>query len=84
MTELIVTTPDTLSDLLYAAVRRAQQEHEETPVSPYMTAKEAAQYLRVGMSTLYGLAERGEVPSSKLGGKILFDRRQLDNHLCSD
>ena len=48
-----------------------------------MTLKEAANYLRLSCSTLYKLARRGKVPSSKVGGTRRFNRKTLDDWLMS-
>lgn len=46
--------------------------------SPYLTARQAAAYLHLNEKKLYALANSGEVPAARVGGKWLFPRRLLD------
>ena len=46
-----------------------------------MTAREVARLLRLAPSTVYDLARRGELPSTKLGGSVRFLRPQIELHL---
>jgi len=52
-----------------------------TPLIPaYLTAEEAAVYLQVGRSTIYELISSGEVPSVRLGKRIVrIKKTDLDN-----
>jgi excisionase family DNA binding protein len=47
----------------------------------YLTAREAAEYLGLSTSTIYKLAERGEVPAGKVGGSWRFSREALDRFI---
>ena len=51
------------------------------PESPCLTAKQAAAYLHLNEKKLYELANSGEVPAARVGGKWLFPRRLLDEWL---
>ena len=44
----------------------------------WMTIEETARYLQLGKTALYDLAREGTVPSSKVGSKWLFSKRDLD------
>lgn len=46
--------------------------------TPIMNAREAALFLKVGKSTLYELARRGEIPFFTLGKTMRFRRDELD------
>jgi excisionase family DNA binding protein len=46
--------------------------------SPYMTAEEAATYLRFPKKRIYGLTSRGEIPHRKQDGRLVFRRDELD------
>ncbi len=48
-----------------------------TTESPYLTIAEAASYLRVSLRTAYGLAERGELPTVRVGGQYRILRDEL-------
>lgn len=57
-----------------AQKRRKQME-------AYMTAKEAADYLKLAERTLVRLAHEGKIPGVKIGGQWRFRRALLDEYL---
>ena len=67
------TTPATDLDALAAAL--AERLHLSEP-SPWMTTAEAADYLRVSVRWLR--QHLGQVPHSKVEGRLFFSRRDLD------
>ncbi len=50
----------------------------------WMSTEEAAQYIRLGKTVLYGMAQDGTIPSSKVGNKWLFSKSDLDAWLRSN
>lgn len=50
-------------------------------VSPYLTAAEAALYLRTTVQGIYALVKRGRVRPMPGSGKLLFTREALDKYL---
>ena len=44
----------------------------------WMTINELAQYLKMSRTKLYGMAQRGEIPVSKIGNQWRFDREEVD------
>ncbi len=52
---------------------------KQTITSPYLTAEEAAAYLRIELQTLYN--RRKEIPSMPGTRKLLFKIEDLDNWL---
>jgi excisionase family DNA binding protein len=46
--------------------------------SDVLKSKEAAQFLRADYCTLMRKAKNGEVPSFRIGGKVLFRRSTLE------
>ena len=44
----------------------------------WLTLEEAAQYLKIGKSTLYDLARKGKIPAHKMGRAWRFDVEELD------
>jgi excisionase family DNA binding protein len=58
-----------------------------TPVlalaSPYLTATEAAAYLRSTVQGIYSLVKRGRVKPMPGSGKLLFTREALDRYLST-
>ncbi|BAL22414.1 helix-turn-helix transcriptional regulator [Azoarcus sp. KH32C] len=57
------------------------QEPLAVPESPCLTARQAAVYLHLNEKKLYELANSGEVPAARVGGKWLFPRKLLDDWL---
>lgn len=57
----------------------------ETPViSPYLTASEAAAYLRTTVQGIYSLVKRGKLkPMPGRPGRLLFTREILDQYVSS-
>ena len=49
----------------------------------WLTVIEAAQYLKMGRSTDYKLAQEGKLPSHKLGRQWRFHAKELDKWLKS-
>ncbi|MCC5903164.1 MAG: helix-turn-helix transcriptional regulator [Halomonas sp.] len=54
----------------------------------YLTTAEVADYLRLKERKVYDLARQGQIPCSRVTGKLLFPRQQVDlwvlNHLEGD
>lgn len=46
-----------------------------------MTVSEVAAFLKVSTQTIYNLAKRGSLPSTKLGGRLIVLRPQLEDFL---
>jgi excisionase family DNA binding protein len=49
----------------------------------YMDVSRAALYLCCSKSRIYDLARRGEIPSFKFGGRLLFSSREIDESLAA-
>jgi excisionase family DNA binding protein len=50
-------------------------------VTEWLTLDELATYLKRGRSTLYRMAQRGELPASKIGRTWRFERGAIDEWL---
>jgi PTS system nitrogen regulatory IIA component len=48
------------------------------PNDKWMTIEQLAAYLKVSRTKLYGLAQGGDIPASKLGTQWRFDREEID------
>lgn len=44
----------------------------------WMTIEEVADYLKLSRSKLYNMAQRGDIPCSKVAGRWRFYRREVD------
>jgi excisionase family DNA binding protein len=51
--------------------------------SPYLTASEAAAYLRTTVQGIYSLVKRGRLHPMPGSGKLLFTREALDRYLAT-
>ena len=49
----------------------------------FLTTSEAAEYVRLGERKLYELVTSGAIPCSKVAGKWLFPRHELDRWVLS-
>lgn len=49
----------------------------------WLTVEEAAQYLKLGRSTVYRLAQEGKLPAHKFGRQWRFDAAELDEWMKS-
>ena len=50
----------------------------------FLTTSEAADYLRLGERKLYELVTNGAIPCTKVTGKWLFPRHELDSGCCRE
>jgi len=44
----------------------------------WLTLDELAEYLKLGRTKLYQMAQGGEIPASKVGNQWRFDREEID------
>jgi excisionase family DNA binding protein len=44
----------------------------------WLTIDELAAYLKMGRTKLYTLAQKGNIPGSKIGSQWRFDREEID------
>lgn len=77
MSDLVVTLPD---ELLEQVARRAAELVSERQGSPWLTRREAAEYLRVPLSRL---EKDRSVPCRRWDGRVLYHRGELDNWLLT-
>lgn len=47
-------------------------------IDKWLTIDELASYIKMSRTKLYGMAQRGEVPASKIGNQWRFDREEID------
>jgi excisionase family DNA binding protein len=64
-----------------AAAKVIERLPGSSPISPWLTASEAAEYLRFGLDRLYKLTSGGVIPHRKQEGRLLFYRQELDTWL---
>ncbi|WP_010260628.1 helix-turn-helix domain-containing protein [Treponema primitia] len=49
----------------------------------YFSVKQAAEYLSLATSTVYSYIHQRIIPSSKLAGRVVFERSRLDRWVKS-
>jgi len=54
------------------------EDTETNAMTNWLTLEEAAKYLKMGKSTLYDLARKGNIPAHKMGREWRFDADELD------
>jgi methylglyoxal synthase len=64
-----------ISSLLLDAVPQAESE---SPNHNLLTVKETADYLRVPLSSLYYLVQRGQIPAIQIGGRWRIKKSSLE------
>ena len=58
---------------------------DNTVSSPYLTASEAAAYIRSSVQAIYALVKRGRIkPMPGRPGRLLFTRETLDRYLIGN
>jgi excisionase family DNA binding protein len=77
---IITITPDELRALVREAVREEMAAKHVDPVE-WIDATEAAKLLGVGTRTIQRLAKAGELPCTKLGTLLRFNRAAIDERL---
>lgn len=53
----------------------------ETVVKIWLNVREAAVYLGRSVRAIYNLVHKGGLPSYKFGGRLLFNKDDLDKHI---
>ena len=49
----------------------------------WLTIEELAAYLKMSRTKLYGMAQKGHLPSSKIGTQWRFDRVKIDEWMST-
>jgi PTS system nitrogen regulatory IIA component len=50
----------------------------------WLTIDELATYLKLSRTKLYGMAQRAELPASKIGNQWRFNREEIDQWMKSN
>lgn len=78
----VIELPDELVEAVAERVaEKLREERPEPPRSPWMTVREAAEYLRWPVQRIYKQAPG--MPHRKHGQRLLFHRDELDRWLDS-
>ena len=49
----------------------------------WLTIDELADYLKIGRTKLYRMAQKADIPASKIGNQWRFDREEIDEWMKS-
>lgn len=79
MSELAITLPDDLLETIAARVAEILSDRDDGG-SPWMTRREAADYLGVPVSRL---EKDRTLPFYRWEGRVLYNRHELDAHLLT-
>ena len=81
MDELVVVKKNELQEIIKNAVYSAIQNLEkEKKVKEKMNIKEASKYLGISEPTINRKKADGIIPFSKLGGRVIFSKKELDEY----
>jgi excisionase family DNA binding protein len=81
---LIVITPDELFGLIKKAVKDSLPQNERSQEQKlHMTVGECSEYTGIAIPTLYQKSSRREIPSSKIGGRLIFNKKEIDAWIAS-
>lgn len=64
----------------FIVVWRGREHEQRIPMdrTKWLTIEELAEYLKMGRTKLYRMAQEGEIPASKVGNQWRFDREEID------
>ncbi|NNF32819.1 MAG: helix-turn-helix domain-containing protein [Saprospiraceae bacterium] len=74
--KIIKSTIRSEFDEIQEVIKRILEEKEET--SRYLTRKQVAQYLNIGLSTVDYWARIGKLHKIRIDGSVRFDKHQID------
>lgn len=74
---VIVTTPEELRAIVRAEVRAALAEQREPEPAEWLDTAGAAELLGVHPRTIARMANRGELPCTRVGRLLRFERDEL-------
>lgn len=82
--KLIITTPETLEELIKSSLDTALKDHyikreSEKAKKKHYTIKEAASELKVSILTVRNYIARGLLKANKIGHRILISNESLEN-----
>lgn len=75
--DIIETRLSSIESLLLNLKRSPGNENSENQTEQLFTVKEAAQFLKLSVPTIYALVSRAEIPYMKKGKRLYFSNLQL-------
>jgi excisionase family DNA binding protein len=84
MSEIIITSKADLQQIIQHSVKLALSEQHVNPketVSDILDIQEAAEFLKLKVTTIYGYTSQGQIPFIKRGKKLYFEKSKLESWL---
>jgi excisionase family DNA binding protein len=79
VSELVIIPKEELQKLIYSIVTNALEEVENRKkTKDKMNINQAAEYLGISVSTVNRKKDEGEIPFSKIGGRVVYSKKELD------
>lgn len=81
MNEIIITSKADLQELIQISVKKAlsdQQTGNKEVVLDILDIQEAADFLKLKVTTIYGYTSQSQIPFIKRGKKLYFERSKLE------
>jgi len=66
-----------VEELLVNEMKKQPEAEPKHPLDDYLNASEAAKFLRISITTLYGMSSKRQVAFKKQGKKLYFSREDL-------
>lgn len=89
VTNLVILTPEQLTELISKSVRSALAEQaapqgRQHAAHEYLNMAEASEYLQLPQNTLYAFCHERRIPYSKRGKRNYFLKADLDSWMASN
>ena len=79
MSELVIIQKEELQALIHNVVANALEEAEKRKkIKDKMNIYQAAEHLGISKSSVNRKKNDGEIPFSKIGGRIVYSKKELD------
>jgi excisionase family DNA binding protein len=82
----VALPPEAVEELIELVAERvvARLRQEQNGGSPWLTVREAAEYVHLPVGRLYKLTAADAVPHRRVGARILLHRAELDSWLVGE
>ncbi|MBS3916057.1 MAG: helix-turn-helix domain-containing protein [Bacteroidetes bacterium] len=81
MNDLIVISKDELGKMIRASLKEVLSEEKGTqhrPNDEFLDLQEAAEFLKLKVTTIYGYTSQSQIPFIKRGKKLYFEKSKLE------
>ena len=76
--ELFDSLVESIAKRVESSINPSSSEKTASSANPFMSVREAADFLRIRPSTIYLWVSENKIPHSKIGSRLLFKREELD------